>query len=197
MLFKKNEQEYLLNAAGIDAVSAKISECLQKNQYAKDNAIRIRFTMEEILFRLSRHFDEKLNDLGIAPSFTRFSLPFANMLQGETTGIGFMVIIYFLAEYTGTAVTPGWIVTAWIMASIFSMTMPPVSGAYLVCSGMILNQLGMGGAGKAAAAGVISLFVDFFVAAGKLGMTPMELLLDAMHFGTVDHEKPAGRRTKQ
>ncbi len=32
MLFKKNEQDYLLDAAGIDAVSARISEWLQKNQ---------------------------------------------------------------------------------------------------------------------------------------------------------------------
>ena len=130
MLFKKNEQDYLLDAAGIDAVSARISEWLQKNQYSKENAIRLRFTMEEVLLKLSRHFDETLT--GTLIMTRRFGTP----------------VLRFL--YEGESFDP--------------LEAEEDEDEYR------------------------SLLLQ------NLGITPMELLLDAVHFDAVDHKKLAGIR---
>jgi len=126
-------------------------------------------------------------ELGIAPELNRFALPFANILTGGVAGAGLVLIIYYLSEGSGIAVSPGWLLTLWLMCSLFGMTMPPVAGGMLICVGMVLTQLNMP-KDNLAVAGILGILTDFFMTASKISSTHMELLLDADHFKMLNRQ---------
>lgn len=123
--------------------------------------------------------------LGIAPELDGVGLPFANLLVGSTHGSLLVIIIYYLAEYYSVPVGFVWLLTAWIMCSVLSMTIPPVSGGMLVVLGMLMSQLGIPSEGLAAA-GLIAILSDFGATAVKIGITHLELLRQAEHLGMLD-----------
>ena len=69
----------------------------------------------------------------------------------------------------------GWLVTAWIMCSIFSMTLPPVSGGTLVVTGVLMTQLNIPGEGLVVA-GLLSMILDFVGTGLRIGLIHFELL---------------------
>ena len=124
-------------------------------------------------------------ELGIAPEMNRFALPFANLLSGGVAGVGLIIIIYYLSESSGAALTFGGWITLWFMCSMFGLTMPPVSGGMLICLGMVMTQLNIPQTGIAIG-GVLSILFDFFMTAAKIGGTHLELMMDADHFHMLD-----------
>lgn len=57
---RKFEKEYLLDRSGIDAVSEEMIRQMRKAGVSRENAIRLRLTMEEVLLRVSKHFDGQI-----------------------------------------------------------------------------------------------------------------------------------------
>ncbi len=76
----------------------------------------------------------------------------------------------------------GWFVTGWIMCSVFSMTIPPVSGGILVVTGVLMTQLNIPGDGLIVA-GLLGMILDFVGTGFRIGLIHFELLLRADHLG--------------
>lgn len=136
--------------------------------------------------------DTNEKKLGINPDFDKFALPFGNILVGSTTGASLVVIIYYLAEQNNTPANAGWFLTICLMCGIFGISMPPVSGSMLACISMIMTQIGMPATGLPIA-GLLGIILDFFMTSTKIGITHLELVLDADHLGVLDRsilEKP-------
>lgn len=123
--------------------------------------------------------------LGIAQGYDHFALPFGNLLTGSASGAGLVITIYYLAEHFDVPVNIGWFITVWIMCSVFSMAMPPVSGGMLVCMGLLMAQLNVPSVGLAAA-GILGIILDFITTGSKIAITHMELLLQAEHLKLMD-----------
>ena len=83
------------------------------------------------------------------------------------------------------SVNIGWLVTCWIMCSIFSMTIPPVSGGMLVVTGVLMTQLNIPGDGLIVA-GLLSMILDFVGTGIRIGIIHFELMLRANHLGMWD-----------
>ena len=119
-------------------------------------------------------------ELGISQKLSRFATSILSLFEATTHGTIFAVIICYLAEYYGMPVNIGWLVTAWIMCSIFSMTLPPVSGGTLVVTGVLMTQLNIPGEGLVVA-GLLSMILDFVGTGLRIGLIHFELLLRADH----------------
>ena len=60
MKVRHTEKEYLLDHSGVDAVSADIGEWLDSSGTDRKMSIRLRLSMEELLLRVSDHYDGKI-----------------------------------------------------------------------------------------------------------------------------------------
>ena len=132
--------------------------------------------------------------LGIEPVFNHFSLPFANLLMGSSVGAALVAMVYYLADYYAVPVNLGWFISMWLMCSLFSMAMPPVSGGMLVCVGILMAQLNIP-AGGLAVAGILGIVLDFISTGAKVGLSHMELLLQAAHLDLLDRDILQRRKT--
>ena len=54
---KKFEQNYLLNRSGVDEISKKLESYLAQVGLKRENALRVRLTMEGMLLNICEHFD--------------------------------------------------------------------------------------------------------------------------------------------
>ncbi|MDO5134187.1 MAG: cation:dicarboxylase symporter family transporter [Eubacteriales bacterium] len=124
----------------------------------------------------------KINEekLGVSGKFSRFSTTLSTLLVSSTHCVIFAVILLYLAEYYGTPVNFGWLVTAWLMCSIFGMTIPPVSGGMLIVTGILMVQLGVPKDGLAVA-GLLGMILDFAGTGVRVGICHLEILLRADH----------------
>ena len=118
--------------------------------------------------------------LGISKKLSRFGTPFANLLHCPSDGTLLAVILYYLSECYGVPVNFGWLFTAWIMCSLLSMTIPPVSGGTLAVTVMLMTQLNIPQEGLAVA-GIMAIIMDFPSTATRIGITHLDLLLQAHH----------------
>ena len=118
--------------------------------------------------------------LGISKKLSQFGTPFANLFLIPSGGTLLAVILYYLSEYYAVPVNIGWFLTAWIMCSIFAMTIPPISGGYIVLIGMLMIPLNIPQDGLTVA-GILALIMDFPATAFTIGIGHLELLLDAAH----------------
>ena len=71
---KAVEKEFLLDPAGVDAVSEVVDEWLKSLKMERRDAIRLRLTMEELLLRVSEHFDGAIT--GALRMGKRFGVPY-------------------------------------------------------------------------------------------------------------------------
>ena len=67
------------------------------------------------------------------------------------------------------------------------MTTPPVSGGMLVCIGMLMTQLNIPMEGIAIA-GILGIVTDFIATGFKIGISHLELLLEAYAFQKADRQ---------
>ena len=125
------------------------------------------------------------NELGIAKKLSRFATSILSLFAATSHGTIFAVIICYLAEYYGIPVNIGWLVTSWIMCSIFSMTLPPVSGGMLVVTGVLMTQLNIPEQGLVVA-GLLSMILDFVGTGLRIGIMHFEILLRADHLKMLD-----------
>lgn len=134
-------------------------------------------------FATALEINEK--ELGISKKLSRFATSLACLFAATTHSTIFAVTIYYFAEYYQMPVNLGWFVTAWVMCSIFSMTIPPVSGGMLVVTGVLVAQLNIPADGLVVA-GLLSMILDFVGTGIRLAIIHFELLLRADHLNMLD-----------
>ena len=127
-------------------------------------------------------------ELGVEPGLNGFGTPVQMIISVSTMSTGFIAIVYYLAEYSQVQVSPIWFVATWIIVTILSASMPPVSGGPLVCLSIMLAQAGIP-AECLGIAGTLAIICDFIMTATRLVISQMELVLESKHWGTLDYEK--------
>ena len=132
--------------------------------------------------------EENEKQLGVNPQLSNFGFPVEMILSASTIGSGFLAIVYYLAEYNNIEVSVFWFVSAWVMITILSFSMPPIAGGTLVCLSVMLAQFNIPAA-CLGLAGTLSLFGDFFMTGSRVVISQLELVLEARHWNTLDTEK--------
>lgn len=126
--------------------------------------------------------------LGIPAELSRMGFPIGSVLNTYAACIGFVAVIFYLAELHGVSVNIGWFISIFICVTIISCAMPPVPGGMLIGIGIILNEFGLP-ASDLALAGTILMFCDFFMTSVRIGVLHLELALQADHWGKLDKDK--------
>ena len=131
----------------------------------------------------------EVNDkqLGIAPHLTRIGYPIGSQMYNVCLSTLFVVTAFTAAEAFGIGGGADWIVMTWLVSTIVSFAVPPVSGGSLACIGVLLAQLGIP-AQALGVAGALGLILDFIVTGFGLGMRHMELVLQAEKLGMLDRD---------
>ncbi len=127
------------------------------------------------------------NKLGIDKSYSNFATPLKNQLHSLNGIIGFIIVIYYLAEYSKAAINPFWFISVWIIVFLIAPAIPPVSGGTLICIGIIMDQFGIPGSCLGLAATLILVF-DFIMTSSKILIVHMEEIEEADHFGLLDRD---------
>ncbi|MBQ1369322.1 MAG: cation:dicarboxylase symporter family transporter [Firmicutes bacterium] len=125
--------------------------------------------------------------LGIASHLTRIGYPIGSQMYNVCLSTLFVLTAYTAAEAFGVGGGADWIVMLWIVSTIVSFAVPPVSGGSLACIGVLLSQLGIPGQALGLA-GALGLILDFVVTGFGLGMRHMELVLQANKLGMLDRD---------
>ncbi len=125
--------------------------------------------------------------LGIAPEYTRVGYPIGSSLYGVCISPMFVMIAYHAAETYAIGGNTGWMLTVWLTGTLLGLAVPPVSGGALVCIGILLTQLGIPGEALAAA-GILSIVIDFIETGFGIGLRELELVLQADAAGMLDPE---------
>ena len=132
--------------------------------------------------------DENDKALGIAPQLSNFGYPIEMIISTSTIAGGFISVIYFLAEHNSIEVSVMWFITVWILGSIVSVSIPPVSGGSLIGLAILLAQCNIS-ADCLSIAGTLVLLADFFMTATRIVICQMELVQEAKHWGDLDLDK--------
>ena len=136
-------------------------------------------------YSLCAEVNEK--QLGIAPHLTRIGYPIGSQMYNVCLSTLFVLTAYTAAEAFGVGGGADWIVMIWIVSTIVSFAVPPVSGGSLACIGVLLAQLGIPEQALGIA-GALGLILDFIVTGFGLGMRHMELVLQADKLGMLDRD---------
>ena len=133
--------------------------------------------------------------LGISSEFNNFAIPITNIIYNSSGAAGYMVIIFYLAKYSGVDVNAIWFFTAWFIVSVLSLAIPPISGGVLVVIGIMLAQLGIPKE-CLGIAGTLVLIQDFFMTSSIIVLSQMEHLLEANRWKLVDYNVLHGKNDK-
>lgn len=125
--------------------------------------------------------------LGIAPHLTRIGYPIGSQVYNVCLSTLFVLTAYTAAEAFGVGGGADWILMVWLVSTIVSFAVPPVSGGSLACIGVLLAQLGIP-AQALGIAGALGLILDFVVTGFGLGMRHLELTLQAEKLGMLDRD---------
>lgn len=100
----------------------------------------------------------------------------------------FVFAAYTAAEAFGIGGGADWFIMTWLVSTIVSFAVPPVSGGSLACIGLLLSQLGIP-TQALGIAGALGLILDFVVTGFGIGMRHMELALQAEKLGMLNLDK--------
>ncbi len=125
------------------------------------------------------------NKFGIDHGYSGFATAIKNQLHSANGIYIFIIVIYFLAEYSGISINPAWFVSVWIVVLLINPAIPPVSGGVLVCMGIIMDQFGIPATSLGMAATLMMLF-DFIATGSKIVAVHMEEIEEADHLGLLD-----------
>ena len=198
--------DLVLDEAGVDQVSGVLQDWMTQAKVNRKNVLRCRPAAESLLEDICFHFERNLHvsvearrrfgtvmeenekQLGINPQLSGFGFPVEMILSVSTVGSSFLAIVYYLAEYNNIEVNAFWFISAWVMITILSFSMPPIAGGTLVCLSVMLAQFHIPVA-CLGLAGTLSLFGDFFMTGSRVVISQLELVLEAKHWDTLDTEK--------
>lgn len=136
----------------------------------------------------SKVLDTNERKLGISPDVSKFGVPIGNLLCSATTGASMASIVFYLTDYYGLSINVGWFIMLWLMCFIFAISLPPVSGALLICLGIIMKNFNIPSEGLAIA-GTMGLIFDFIDTSSRIVISHMELCLSADKLGKLNKEK--------
>lgn len=134
--------------------------------------------------------DVSEREFGIDSSYTVFALPLKNMFNVGTFSSGFVITLFYFAEYYQINVNIVWFISVWAVVYLMMPAVPPVSGGTLIVIGIIMNQFGIPKEALAIAATLVLLF-DFIMTASKVITIEAEIIEEADHFGLLNKEKLA------
>ena len=124
---------------------------------------------------------------GIPKNFSDFGVPIGNTIGRHMVSGGFVIVMFFLAEYAGISINIGWLISLWLYVSIVSFANPPIAGGVLICLGVMLTQFGIPeqylGLGAP-----LTLLSDFVMAGAYVLDEHMEMVLQSRHWGTLDEK---------
>jgi Na+/H+-dicarboxylate symporter len=136
-------------------------------------------------FSLCSEVNEK--ELGIDPTLTRIGYPIGSSIYSVCIAVLYVMTAYTTGEIYGIGGNIGWMLTLWIVCTVVSFAVPPVTGGSMACVGILIKQLGFPGEAMAVA-GLLSLILDFVATGFSLGLCHLELLLQADRLDMLDHE---------
>ena len=136
-------------------------------------------------FSLCSEVNEK--ELGIDPTLTRIGYPIGSSIYSVCIAVLYVMTAYTTGEIYGIGGNIGWMLTLWIVCTVVSFAVPPVTGGSMACVGILIKQLGFPGEAMAIA-GLLSLILDFVATGFGLGLRHLELILQADHLGMLNHE---------
>lgn len=125
------------------------------------------------------HIDDKL---------IRFGVPFGQVLFMPGVAIEYTVLPLFMAKLYGVTITPSWIITLVIIATILSVAQPPIPGGALSSISIILSQLNIPIAAVGMCATVLT-FGDYCTTACNVTVLQQELLISAKKLGLLKNKQ--------
>ena len=123
--------------------------------------------------------------LGIDKGYSSFATPLKNQLHVLNDVTAFIIVIYYITEYSGINVNPFWFVNACIVLFLINLAIPPVSGGMLICIGVVMDQLGIPSSCLGLAATLLLIF-DFIITSSKIVLIHTEEIFEADHFGLLN-----------
>ena len=133
---------------------------------------------------------EEINEkkLGIEPMLSRVCNPVGSSIYCGCTAVRFVLVAFTAGEQYGVGGGISWMLTLWLVSTVVSFAVPPVTGGTMACVGILIKQLGLPGE-VMAVSGLLSLVLDFIATGFSLGLRHLELILQADHLGMLDRDK--------
>lgn len=128
-----------------------------------------------------------VRDLGIERRFAEVSLPHGTVLYMPINVIGTLILTIFAAVRFDVAISPGWLVIAWLLAIVMFVATPPVPGANLLAYIMIFEFLGVPDVVLIDAM-VFEVLFGIFASAGNQTMLLMDLIRQSDKIGLLDRK---------
>ena len=127
------------------------------------------------------------NRLHIDTKLVRFGVPFGQVLFKPGFVTTFVILTPYMAKQYNVPITPVWIVTMLIVASILAIAAPAIPGGMLTCALVLFTQLNIPEACLALSATVLT-FSDYACTACSLVCLQQSLLICAKKLGLLKHE---------
>lgn len=128
--------------------------------------------------------------LGIPDKVANFAIPLGQVIYMPGAVIGFLTIVFCMAEYYGVQITVMWMVTAVLTAGLLAMAAPPVPGGGLTIYTIMFAQLGIPGEAVAIAVALNSI-LDFVMTSSNLLCLQVEVTIASESLELLDKEKVA------
>ena len=128
--------------------------------------------------RKKLHIDEKLVNIGV---------PFGQVLFKTGSLTTLIILALFMAKQYAVPMTPGWILTLLVMASILAVATPPIPGGGISATLVLFTQLGIPASCMAICATILT-FTDYTVTACSIACLQQELLITARKTGMVQDD---------
>ena len=126
--------------------------------------------------------------LGIDKKIVNFGIPLGQILFGTNSVIEFIVIAFCMAEIYSVTVTPIWIVMAVFTSVILTVATPPIPGGSVALCTILFTQLGLPLDGIAVAV-AIDVIADFFITAAEIFCLQSELVITSGKLNMLDTER--------
>lgn len=176
---------YMFTSVIIVSIKYKVSPFLILAKERKIYIIGLTTASSSACFSTALETNEK--KLGIAPEVSKFGVPIGNLISSATTGVSLCTLVYYLSDLYSLTINWGWFILLWTLVTIFSLSLPPVSGGPLVVLGVLMATFGIPAEGLAVA-GTIAIIVDFIDTGSRVVSNNMILLGSADKLGKFDVE---------
>ena len=123
--------------------------------------------------------------LGVDEKFVGFTYPIGMNVYASNYMVVYLTVVLFLAETYGMQISTVWLAMAGFLCIVFAMATPNVSGATLICIGIIMANLNIPNSGLALA-GTLSIILDFLITWLRQFTQEIEVYIQARMFGKVD-----------
>ena len=129
--------------------------------------------------------EDLVKRLGVDEKFVGLSYPIGMSMYATNYMLVYALIVLYLAERNSTPVSIIWLAMAGFLSVVFSMATPNVTGAALICIGVIMTNLNMPKNGLALA-GTLAVILDFYITAFQHFIQEIEVYIQARMFDKVD-----------